>query len=109
MSKLKVGLLLAMGIAASVANADPIAVVSTPSINFGDVCVGQMGTRMIALTNAGDMPLLIYSIIASDGFGQENNCGSILPAGESCLINLTFDPSQTGDTDGTLTISDNGI
>jgi hypothetical protein len=59
------------------------------------------------LTNTGSANVTINSIGTSGPFGQTNNCPSTLPVGQSCQIQVTFSPTQKGQANGTLSVSDN--
>jgi len=90
---------------------NPIAsgITLTPSsLLFGTVVVGQSSASKTAtLTNGGSVTLNIGSIVTSGDFSQTNTCGSTLAAGNSCLIKVTFSPTQTGARTGTLSVNDN--
>lgn len=62
--------------------------------------------QTVTLTNTGAITLTISSINAIGNFLQTNTCGSSLPAGASCTINVTFKPTAKGTRTGTLTITD---
>jgi hypothetical protein len=83
------------------------------SINFGKQRVGtQSGPQPITLTNTGGVALNITGIaptgINAGDFAQTNNCGSSVPAGGNCVINITFTPAATGKRLGAISISDDG-
>jgi hypothetical protein len=59
------------------------------------------------LTNTGSADVAINSIGTSAPFGQTNNCPSTLTVGQSCQIQVTFSPTQKGQANGTLSVSDN--
>jgi hypothetical protein len=59
------------------------------------------------LTNTGPANVTINSIGTSGPFGQTNNCPSTLAVGQSCQIKVTFSPTQKGQANGTLSVSDN--
>jgi hypothetical protein len=64
------------------------------------------------LTNKGKTSLSISQIAitgkdAAD-FKQTNNCGSSVPAGGSCKISVTFDPTAKGNRSAAVSISDDG-
>ena len=76
-------------------------------INFGDQKVGTTSNPVpVTLTNEGTQPLNISQIIImgsnAGDFGQTNNCGSSVPAGGQCTIQVTFTPTQTGQRSATL-------
>jgi hypothetical protein len=58
------------------------------------------------LTNGGTTAINIQSIAASSQFSQTNNCTSPLGAGDSCAINVVFQPTASGILKGTLTVTD---
>jgi hypothetical protein len=90
---------------------DPKARLSSSSLNFSTIRVGQSHTKNVTLTNPGKTTLDISSIGitgADQGdFAQSNNCPSTLTAGASCAISVTFTPTTTGARSATLTVVDN--
>jgi phospholipase C len=61
----------------------------------------------VSMTNAGTVPLIIGSALATGDFSQSNNCpSSLLPHG-SCTFSITFSPSVAGTRTGSISISDN--
>ncbi len=86
--------------------------VSPTSLLFGTVVVGQKSVaKNVTLTNAGSVTLNITNITTSGDFATQpatkTPCGSTLAAGKSCLIAVTFTPTQIGSRTGTLSIYDN--
>jgi trimeric autotransporter adhesin len=94
-----------------VANLVPVVTLSTKSLDFGDVTVGQTSApQQVTLQNTGSNDLSISSIVATGDFAQTNNCptGSTTVAPSvSCTISVTFTPTKTGLRKGTLSITDN--
>src|SRR5207253_1830989 len=85
----------------------PVAAVSTTSLTFPLQLVGTRSAAQTAtLTNTGPTTLSIFSIGASGDFEVIDNCGSSLPAGESCTIRIAFSPSDKGVRSGAVTITD---
>jgi dienelactone hydrolase len=82
------------------------------SLSFGVVKVGNSKNLATTLTNLGSTTLGINSITItgtdSDEFSQTNTCHSSVGAGKSCLISVTFGPSEKGSDRADLLISDNG-
>jgi hypothetical protein len=70
----------------------PLNIVDCPSID-------------VTLTNTGDTPLTITSIVPSSNFSETHTCGTSLAAGASCTISVQFHPPGLGTTLGTLTIN----
>jgi hypothetical protein len=86
----------------------------TPAaLTFSSQDVGTTSSSQpITLANEGATAITINGISftgpnASD-FGQTNTCGTSLPAGSSCTINVTFTPSATGTLTAALSVSDGG-
>src|SRR5262249_26640145 len=85
----------------------PVATLSTANLTFGLQLVGTRGAAQTAtLTNTGSTTLSISSIGVSGDFEVIDNCGSSLPAGESCTIRVAFSPSDKGVRSGGVTITD---
>jgi hypothetical protein len=65
------------------------------------------------LTNSGTSVVAIASVALSGNnaadFSQNNSCGSSLAAGAACTINVTFTPSQSGQSSAAITITDSTV
>ena len=86
----------------------PVVMLSTTNLTFGAQLDGTRSrAQSVTLTNSGPVTLNISSIAASADFLAKNNCGSSLPAGESCTIKVAFNPSAQGVLTGSVTITDN--
>jgi hypothetical protein len=86
----------------------------TPSTtNFGNVAVGQMSEKTVTLKNAGTYTIEVGSVtIYGSGAGdffETNNCKSLLSAGGSCQIFVTFAPSSKGEHSATLEVGDSPV
>jgi hypothetical protein len=78
------------------------------SLRFGNQNVGTTSAaQTVTLSNIGAGPLIVSSIAITSDFGETDNCGSSLPVGQQCTINVTFMPSVAGIRIGALTIFDN--
>src|ERR1700722_2454182 len=77
---------------------------SSNSVSFGNVAIGDSGSRSFTLTNSGPAPLTITSIATAAPFSSTNNCGAVLATSASCTINLSFSPTAAGSASGTLTV-----
>jgi Beta-propeller repeat/Abnormal spindle-like microcephaly-assoc'd, ASPM-SPD-2-Hydin len=85
----------------------PVVTLSPPSLTFGPQPVGTTSfPQTVTLSASG--ALSFNSIAASAEFLQSNNCGSGIPAGGSCQVNVTFTPTAPGLQNGTLMITDSG-
>lgn len=62
--------------------------------------------QTVTLTNTGNTPLEIISVVASGDYAQTNNCDSSLATSASCSINVSFQPSGGGTRTGYITVSD---
>lgn len=86
----------------------PVVTLSAHSLTFAKQVIGTTsGSQSVTLTNSGTSALSISSIVPSAGFGETNNCGSSVPNGAQCSINVTFSPTTTGPISGSVTITDN--
>jgi hypothetical protein len=86
---------------------------SPAAINFGDQKVGTKSPPApVKLTNLGKTALTINQIALKGqdpgDFSQTNNCGSSVPAGGSCTIQVTFTPQVKGKRSASLQVSDDG-
>jgi hypothetical protein len=82
------------------------------AINFGNQTVGTHSMAPVKLTNLGTTALTIHQIAFKGNdpgdFSQTNNCGNSVPAGGSCMIQITFTPQAKGKRSASLQVSDNG-
>ena len=72
-----------------------------PSLTFASQEVGTTSPpQVVTLTNVASTALKIKSIgingTDSEDFGQQNDCGTSVPAGANCTISVTFTPTATG-------------
>jgi len=75
----------------------PIATLSTSSINFGTLYLGNIVTKTVTVTNTGNLPMTISDpLIAilqggnSNEFITLNLCPKSLAAGKNCVMTVTF-------------------
>lgn len=86
----------------------PVAEVIPSSLDFGKQSVGDWTASLpVTLSNTGNAPLAISTLVTSPNFGQTNDCGGSLAAGSSCTINVTISPPAAGPLSGMLTLIDN--
>ncbi len=88
-------------------------------VDFGDVPVGERKVLPVTLTNTGSLDLAISAVSLTQGqsgpaefsFTETTNVhapfGSSLQAGAKATIYIEFQPAQTGEQTGTLTIQSN--
>lgn len=98
------------GIIAMYHSGDPFTV-SSSSVDFGNVEVGQTSTRTIMLSNNSGYSLgFSGSISVSSAFAagssssSSSDCGTTLANGGTCTINLKFAPSAAGVVSGQVQI-----
>ncbi len=75
--------------------------VSPATVTFPATTVGTSSAPLpVTVTNAGGAALPINSITlggsAPAQFSQTNNCGTSLPAGGTCTVNVVYTPAGTG-------------
>jgi hypothetical protein len=69
----------------------PTITFNSASVSFGGQLVStSLCCQIVTLTNPGDTPVGITSIVASGDFGQTNTCGALVAPGASCTISITF-------------------
>ena len=81
---------------------------SATSLSFSSTPVGNTSSaKTVTLTNNQSVALNFSGITTSAGFAvASNTCGTSIAAGGSCVIGVTFSPTVTGTTNGTLTFTD---
>jgi hypothetical protein len=89
----------------------PVVTLVPTALTWGTVVVGETSSaKMVTVTNTGTATLDISSIATSGDFAKATStkpCGSTLAVGKSCVIKVTFTPTQVGVRSGNLTITDN--
>ena len=89
----------------------PSASVSPGSLTFASQEIGtSSASQPVTLTNSGNATLANIAVAISGSnatsFAQSANCGTSLPAGNSCSIAVTFTPTAAGAATAVLTITD---
>jgi hypothetical protein len=84
---------------------------SPSSVSFGDVTIGQSGTKTVTLTSTGNGILTISGIsVAGNGFTASGPHLPIsLSAGQSTTISVLFKPTASAVDSGTVTIASNAV
>lgn len=87
------------------------AVLSTDTLAFGSQVVNlPLAAPPVTLSNLGRSALAISSIKVTGpqngDFSETDTCGTSLPAGDDCLINISFTPLGAGTRSATLAITD---
>src|SRR5439155_488805 len=82
------------------------------SLTFSTQAIGTTSAaKTVTLKNTGTASLTISSIAITGtnagNFAQTHTCGSLLAAGASCRISVTFKPTASGTRTAAVSISDN--
>jgi hypothetical protein len=87
----------------------PVIEVAPPSLNFGNVGVGESLSLRLTVRNTGNAPLNISSITSSDSQFTISllTTSFALPANTSVNISVRFAPTSAGAKTGTLSINSN--
>lgn len=82
---------------------------SSTSLAFGSVTVSTTATGSVTVQNTGSAAVTIASVsVSGAGFGASGiSAGSILSAGQSVVVDATFDPASSGGASGSITIGSN--
>jgi alpha-tubulin suppressor-like RCC1 family protein len=87
----------------------PELVLSTHSLNFGNVATNTTEKRQVLVTNPGTGTLNFTAaptVTGASAFGSGlTNCSATLAAGEGCLVEVSFSPTEVGSFSGSLSIS----
>jgi Right handed beta helix region/Abnormal spindle-like microcephaly-assoc'd, ASPM-SPD-2-Hydin/Disaggregatase related len=63
--------------------------------------------QAVTLSSTGSTCLNVAGLPVTGDFAQSNTCGAHLPAGQSCVVDVTFTPTAAGTRTGTLTLTGN--
>jgi hypothetical protein len=79
-----------------------------PPTPFPNQLVGTHSTaQTVTVTNTSSSSITISSVIASAGFGETDNCGT-LAANATCSVNISFTPGAAGAQNGTVSVQYGG-
>jgi hypothetical protein len=71
--------------------------------------LGTPASRIEEIVAVGNQTVSISSVaISGTGFSETDNCGGALTQGQSCQVNVVFNPSVAGPQTGTLTVANTG-
>jgi Abnormal spindle-like microcephaly-assoc'd, ASPM-SPD-2-Hydin len=91
----------------------PVVSLTPTSLTWGKVLVGvKSGAKKVTVSNTGASTLTFNSIATTGDFAlvpltSKTACGSTLAAGKSCIVKVTFTPTQKGLRTGSLNFTDN--
>lgn len=84
--------------------------ISPNPVGFGSVATGaSSAAQAVTVTNSGTNAAPVSAVSTSGDFSQTNTCGTSIPAGSSCTVNVTFTPTAVGSRTGNLAITASGI
>jgi len=83
-------------------------VLKPTALAFGSQAVGTTSAaRSVTITNMNSSAVLMGTFNTTDAFiVSANNCPATLSTGQSCTVQVEFQPDQSGLTDGTLFVND---
>jgi hypothetical protein len=83
---------------------------SPTALTFGPQVTGSTSAaQSVTVANPTSAAAPVSSIAASGPFAETNNCGSSIAANSSCTVNVTFSPTATGTSTGSVTINAGGV
>jgi hypothetical protein len=87
----------------------PALTISPASLNFSNVVVGQTSTQTVTLTNSGNAGLTMnLATISGGGFGMSGlSLPATIAAGADLQFNVTFAPTSTSGSTGSVVFTDN--
>jgi hypothetical protein len=92
----------------SVLLSTPVLETSSGSLAFPTQLFGtKSAAQKVTVTNGGSAPLAISSVTVSGNFAASGCSGSVLAAGTSCSLGVTFSPQGYGSLKGEVTIASN--
>jgi len=105
----------ALSVSLSGAGVAPVISPNNNAFQFGNITVGTTTTnpQVLTITNNGNAPLVINGATISGGNASDfaisyNGCpigGAGVPAGQNCMISMTFTPKATGNRSSVLIIN----
>ena len=79
---------------------------SPARLDFGEIPVNESSDAMaISVTNSGTAPVTQIAVSITDGFSKDSDCAETLNAGESCTLQVNFQPTSPGPHEGSLEVS----
>ncbi len=83
---------------------------SPTALTFGPQVTGTTSAaQSVTVSNPTSAAASVSSISTSGAFAQTNNCGSSIAANGSCTVSVTFSPTATGTSTGSLTVNAGGV
>ena len=90
----------------------PVVALSAAALTFASTTVGvTSAAQTVTVTNTGTAALTISGVAVSganaSSFAETTTCGSVLAAGGSCAVSVTFTPAAAGAASAAVSITDN--
>ena len=83
----------------------PTLSLSTADLSFADQLMDTTSSAQnVTLTNTGNAVINVSSIFATGDFAVTNDCGASVAVGASCVLSVTFTPTDIGTRTGSVTI-----
>ena len=81
---------------------------SPTTLNFSGYTIGDSPSQTVTVTNTSSVSAGIAGIAMSGdpSLSEGNTCGSVLSAGASCTVTVTFNPSAYGTFASTLIVTE---
>jgi hypothetical protein len=83
--------------------ADDTLTLSTSTLDFGYVDVGQEVTKQVVVTNRGPATVTVGGVFTPEAFTTTDDC-TTLAAGQSCTVTVTYAPTSGRNDSGYLQI-----
>jgi hypothetical protein len=80
-----------------------------PKLDLVAQVLGTPASQVEEIVAVGNQTVTITGVsISGTGFSQTNNCGPAMNQGQTCQINVVFNPSVAGPQTGMLTVANTG-
>jgi hypothetical protein len=87
------------------ASTTAIATLNTKSLNFGSLALGASATQTVTITNTGTTSFKVTGVTVTYPFSQTGFTSAVsIAKGKSLTMQVTFYPTLTGTTNGTMWI-----
>lgn len=81
--------------------------VRSTTVDFGEVAVGETATTSVTVANTGDAPLGVTGVTLDSSVFAVASAPTVVDAGDTATVNLTFTPTGATTTTATATIETN--
>jgi hypothetical protein len=89
---------------------EPVVTFSMNNVDFGSIGVYETSNPIeLVLTNTGSAPINISGVSITSDYLEANNCSNNVPVNESCIFDIQFSPTTTGEISGALTITSDAV